>query len=293
MALRSEFPRTVARTSALALAVAAVAAVAGPAAAQTFPDDAGWSPLACGNRPMFDPVGDDASSPGPRDLVGDDNRPAGFRAVDDDFLYLRLRVDETPGDDTGLQPFAWGFELDVNNSDDSYEVLLVAGGDTDEVSVFRNMTTTLADTPRDPPDLPRIAGHPLSSHGRVVMAAGTGIGAGPDFFLDMAVPWADVMDFNVTPATEVVMWAGSSSTVNGLDGDIACHDGSGGGAPSLHDSGSDRTTIDPDGGGNPPPPPPGGARLEGGGGCAAAGGGEGLAMLLVVAAGLGSRRRRA
>jgi hypothetical protein len=77
---------------------------------------------------------------------------------------------------------------------------------------------------------------------------------------------------------------------NALDGDIACHDGRGGGAARLDATASDQTTGDPtrepsgDGGDGDL----GELRLEGGSGCQATGSlGVGMALAL-----LGLRRRR-
>jgi len=110
-------------------------------------------------------------------------------------------------------------------------------------------------------------------------------GGNPDFFVDIAVPWATLAPLGLDRATPIHVWAGSSSVANALDGDLACHDG-GTGKPRLDTASSDPTTGDParDTGAN------GSLRLEGGGGCQA-GGSPGLGAALALAL-LGVRRRR-
>src|SRR5262245_59796542 len=94
-----------------------------PAFAQTLPADDAWIALPCGNGPMVDAVRDQSGALDERDIVGDRNAPAGFRAVDSQFLYLRLRVENDPTKGASLRPFAWGFALSVDALDANYEVL--------------------------------------------------------------------------------------------------------------------------------------------------------------------------
>jgi uncharacterized protein (TIGR03382 family) len=281
------------------LTVLAIAALTAPAAAQTFPadDSPSWVAFACGDVPSFDPRADDADFLGIEDVVGDAGAPAVFRAVDDEFLYLRLRIDEVAdldGVDAG-----WGFAFDLDDDLTDYEVLLAVDvlGDNPTVQLFRNPTTTIADSPADPADM-SVATYGILDNARA-SAAASSIG-GPDGFVAVAVPLVDLAPLGIEPATELRLWAGSTMSGNAIDGDLACHDGSGGGAPPLSGSSSDRAPLDPDGGGDDDPgtDDPGtddggddGPRLEGGGGCAAATGAS-LAIPLLAALALRRRRRR-
>ena len=71
-------------------AAVAIMAVAAPARAQTFPST--FSALYCGRGLMTDGYRDQSGAVDERDIVGIPAAPAGFRAVDAQFLYLRLRL---------------------------------------------------------------------------------------------------------------------------------------------------------------------------------------------------------
>ncbi len=265
--------------------ISALAATAAHAA--TFPGDAAYLPLRCGGAVMTDPRGDVASAPGDRDLVGDPAAPAGLRAGDAQFLYLRIRVDQDPAPGGTLLPHAWGMAFDLDGDRRTYELLITVDGSAAPaaaVAVFTNRTSTLIDDPADPADTPAAATFALATNARTV-TAGSMTGGDPDFFVDIAVPWSTLASLGLGRDTRTYVWAGSSSVASALDGDLACNDGTGG-AARLDATGSDPTTGDPtqDTGAE------GGLRLEGGSGCQA-GGSLGLPAALALAV-LGVRRRR-
>jgi len=277
-----------AATTTVTLALTAAAA-AQPA---TFPGDASYRPLRCHGAVMTDPLDDHPPAIDERDVVGELNAPAGLRAGDDQFLYLRLRVDRDPAPGGVVRPYAWGMEFDLDGNRATYELLITVDGiDTTDgtVSVFTNHATTLANDLADPADAPAAATFAFADAARTT-GAGTTTGGDADFFVDIAVPWTTLAPLGLDRDTRTYVWAGSSSVVDALDGDIACHDGRAGGRAVLDTTASDQTTGDPTrdpaGGG-------GGAgggdlRLEGGSGCQAGGSlgaGAGLALL-------GLRRRR-
>src|SRR6185369_11776787 len=71
-------------------------------------------------------------------------------------------------------------------------------------------------------------------------------GAGNDAFVDMAVPWSDLAPLGLAPTTSITVWAASSTNVDRLDGDFACHDGAGGTAtPTLSQTASAPIVPDP------------------------------------------------
>ena len=275
----------------LAAAIALSCSLAAPAAApaQEFPPDDGWTALRCAGAPMTDPVADQPGAVDERDIVGTEAAPAGFRAVDADFLYLRLRLDATPAAAAGaLRPFAWGFLFDLDLDDGDFELLIRASGVDQTVSVYRNETTTSPGDPADPPDEPAAAVYDWADAGRDA-PAGSNSGGDADRFLDLAIPWDDLTPLGLNPLTRVRVWAATSTTDEVLDGDLACHDGSGGGDPSLEGTGSETTTPDPDGdGGGGGGGGEGEGELEGGGGCSAGAGAGGpgawiaLGVLLLV-----------
>ena len=115
---------------------------------------------------------------------------------------------------------------------------------TDGVSLYRNTTTTLNNDPNDPADTPPVATYAFATHGRTRGATGSSFGGDGDFFIDIAIPWADLASVGIDRDTSVVAWAGSSSIATSLDGDLACHDGTTG-APTLSGTGPDCTVLDP------------------------------------------------
>jgi hypothetical protein len=254
--------------------------------AATFPADASYVPLRCGGEVMTDPMGDQPPALLERDLVGDTIAPTGLRAGDAQFLYLRIRVDQDPAPGGIVHPFAWGMAFDLDGNRSTYELLIAVDGigtPNGTVSIFTNRATTLANDPADPADLPAAATSTFVDAARTI-GAGTTIGGNPDFFVDIAVPWTTLAPLGLDRDTRTYVWAGSSSVANALDGDIACHDGRGGGKPVLDATASDQTTGDPTRdttGGT------GALRLEGGSGCQA-GGSLGLGAVLAL---LGLRRR--
>jgi len=273
----------------LALMTALVFALTSAAAdAATFPGDAAYVPLRCAGGVMTDSRGDVASSPGDRDLVGNTAAPAGLRAGDAQFLYLRIRVDQDPAPGGTLLPHAWGMAFDLDGDRRTYELLITVDGiaaPAGTVSVFTNRVSTLINDPADPADLPAAATFAFATNARTV-TAGTTTGGDPDFFVDIAVPWATLTTLGLGRNTRTYVWAGSSSVASALDGDLACHDGAGG-APRLDATGSDPTTGDP----TQDTGAAGDLRLEGGGGCQA-GGSLGLGAALALLGIPGRRRRR-
>ncbi|HEX4418781.1 MAG TPA: hypothetical protein VH165_12810 [Kofleriaceae bacterium] len=287
-----------------------VALIAGAAhaAPPVFPADTAYHPMHCHGAVMTDPLADQPPALAERDVVGDLTAPAGLRAGDADNLYLRLRVDQDPAPGGAVHPYAWGMEFDLDGDRSTYELLVVAeavSAAAGTVSVFTNHTTTIANDPADPADLPAAATIAFTNAARTI-GAGTTTGSNADFFIDIAVPWATLRPFGLDRGTPTYIWAGTSTVANALDGDLACFDGQGGnGRPPLDSSASDPTTGDPtmdpngDGGGSGSGTGTGGTgddepRLEGGSGCQSGRGGVGLGLgatlgLLPV---LGRRRRR-
>jgi hypothetical protein len=292
-------------------AAAATAVLVGgslAARAQSFPT-AAWSPLGCQRGVMVDAYRDATNFFDDLDLVGTAAAPAGFRAVDPQFLYLRMRVDVSPVQGQALRPSAWGFEINRDANLPAYQVLISLDGASQTVRLYRNSTTTVPDSPADPADAPPVATYPFAQNGRVVDAGPSLFGGGNDAFIDMAVPWSDLANVNLTPTSVATIWAGSSDAPDRLDGDIACNDAGGttnlprlsGNPPAPVALDPARAPGAPDGGGGNLI---GGSGIEGGPGCAIAGAGVGggrgrggrgataLAVAVVCAGALSRRRRR-
>src|SRR5687768_9795765 len=85
------------------------------------PDDALFVPFTCDGEPAFDPL-DDAPEDH-RNVVGDAEDPPMYRASDDTYLYLRLRLDGEPGPTPDLKSHGWGFLFDNDGVLNTYEIL--------------------------------------------------------------------------------------------------------------------------------------------------------------------------
>lgn len=275
----------------LALVVSVVVVPAGARAQVVFPADPAWTALRCQRAAMTDRFQDQPGALDERDIVGDPAAPAGLRAADATYLYLRMRLDRDPAPGGVVQPFAWGMQLDLDGDLTSYELMVAVdgvGGPAGIVSVFRNTTTTLRDDPADPADLPAVATSPFAMTARTIPAPGSNNGGNADFFLDFAVPWSVLVPLGLDRDTPTYVWAATGRAASTLDGDLACHDGAGGPA-RLDGAAPDPTTGDP--ARDPGVGPGGGIRLEGGGGCSTGGAGSPLAALALLAL-RRSRRRR-
>jgi hypothetical protein len=223
---------------------ATAVALGGVATAQTFPADGAYTALPCGDGPMTDPFQDESGALDERDLVGDGGNPAGLRALDTGFLYLRMRVDNDAIPGGVVRPFAWGMEIDTDGDFTTYELLGLVDGVSGNVLLYTNNTTTVANDPTDPADTPAVASFPITSHARSTTASGTSYGGDGDFFLSFALPWSMLSSLGLDPDTPVMVWAASSSSANALNGDFACHDGTTG-DPSLTGVDNERTVLDP------------------------------------------------
>jgi Synergist-CTERM protein sorting domain-containing protein len=201
-----------------------------------------------------------------------------------------MRLEEDPAPAGSVRPFAWGMQFDLDADLTNYELMVLVdgiGGPAGVASLLGNTATTLGNDPGDPPDQPAVATYPFAMNARTIAAPGSSYGGGADFFLDVAVPWSALVPLGLDRDTATYVWAGTSSSANGLDGDIACHDGASGPA-TQGGTASDPTTGDP--GLDPGGGPGGTGRLEGGGGCTAGGTGSPAAALALLA--LFALRRR-
>jgi hypothetical protein len=287
---------------------AALVGLAGaPAAAQTFPAASAYAPFHCGPTVMTDAAKDTPGATGALDLVGSaPDQTVSARTGDANFLYLRVRLSDDPRVNNNLlMPNAWGWEFDTDGDLTTYERLISVGGigGADAVEVWSNSATTVANSAADPADAP--PDFVYSGANRHVVAAGTSLGGGTDYFLDVAVPWSDLAKVGITPASRVHVWVGSSTTDRDLDLDLACFGGAGGTLSGIDTSGDIDFTVPngtiPGGGGGGTNGGGGNqARtLEGGLGCdVGAGRGVGLGVTpmplaaLLLLAWLGRRQRR-
>jgi hypothetical protein len=210
---------------AIVLGLGSLSLFGAPAGAQTFPTT--FAPFYCQRGVMVDGYRDQSGAVDDRDIVGTVAAPAGFRAIDAQFLYLRLRLDGSPMQGNGLTQFAWGFELSTDGDPTNYEILLDVDGASATVRLYHNTTTTIPDSPEDPAEQ-LVMSYPFAQNGRLVDAGPSLFGGGNDTFIDFAVPWSDLAGFGLGPTTIVTVWAATSTNPDRMNGDFACHDGGGG-----------------------------------------------------------------
>ncbi|MBW2263370.1 MAG: hypothetical protein JRG91_15505 [Deltaproteobacteria bacterium] len=212
----------------------------------TPPADEEFVPFYCDGVPAWDPVGDTSGGTAHRDIVGETAHPALLRAMDDTYLYLRMRLDDDPVQSPGdLKPFGWGWEIDNDSVLNTYEYLhLVDGVGTDTVTWQENTVQETLDDPSDPAEVILQTYTPPDDFWHV-QDAGSSMGGDPDYFLTVAIPLADLAAASIPTDEPVVLWAGTSNSVHALNVDFACHDNSTG-DPTLSDTGPDPIYPDPD-----------------------------------------------
>ncbi len=133
--------------------------------AANWPSEADWQPLTLSGAPLQDIEGDhyrSTESPGDNslDIVGDADDPAGFWYADGDDVFFRMRITETPWQDSGqttLVAGSWLFALDTDGDDAAMEYGLQfsegginlmenqAGGEGPEATLVRRTNTADSD----------------------------------------------------------------------------------------------------------------------------------------------------
>ena len=194
----------------------------------TFPAEDQWIVLMCGGQPSFDPLADEPGANADKDVVGDSADPALYYYLDANYLYFRMRVDGDPLNSGTFRPFGWAVEFDTDGDFTTYEILAQVNGidNPDSVTLHENTVTTSFDDPADTAEL-FITSYDGATYARGVMATST-FGGDPDFFVDWALPLADLTALGVTPMTELVLAMGTSSNTQSINADLACNDGNSG-----------------------------------------------------------------
>jgi hypothetical protein len=225
-----------------------VASTSRVAAAQSWPADDAWRTLYCAGVPSWDPVADEPGATNDRDIVGDADHPALYIASDADNLYFRMRVNDDPRDGNAFRPFGWGVELDTDDDRTTYELLAMVDGiaNPDEVLLSRNTVQESLDDPSDPAE-EEVASYPANTHARGLVAEGSfesAFESTPDYFVDWAIPHADLEAEGVVDDTALTLLMGTSSNAGAINADVACNDDSG-----EHQTSSSASTdgVQPDG----------------------------------------------
>ena len=224
-----------------------------PAAA--WPSADNWLELTQGGGDLADPEYD-FSGPDRVDLVGASGKSAGAWSFDEDNVYFRLRLNDDPGGGssaTTQDVFVVMLELDGDPSTYDWSVVLNTAGVI--LAVYENSADDgggWSDAPDALPSseysLPEDADQLLITD---VGAGGGGFGSDEDYYLDLAVPRADLFGAaGITDSTPFRLALGT--TASDLTGVAAETDFAGAdneGSFSYEDGLSDPIGIDLDGDG--------------------------------------------
>jgi hypothetical protein len=202
--------------------------IAERARAQTFPEDKAWQVLYCGKYRSFDPRRDTPLARGARDVVGDKKSPALYTTSDAEFMYFRMRVDQDPRRDGMWEPSGWAVELDHDLDRRTYETIAVADATQapEQVLYLRNTRDDARYDVADPPE-EVVSMYPIATHARAVVAEGmfaSDFGGDPDYFVDWALPLADLRAEGLDPTRVISLVMGTSTDNQTIDADVACWD---------------------------------------------------------------------
>jgi hypothetical protein len=161
--------------------------VTSEARAQSF-SGAAWVTLAKGGTVSQDAAGD--SNTDYRDAVGDATHPATFVWSDASFLYLRMRVNQTPIQGAGFRNFQWACAIDLNgdNSYDFYSEMDGSGGDQ---VAWRWNSTPSSDAIADAAEV-IVGSWSTGANFEAVTATGSNFSGNGDLFVDWAVPYTTI-----------------------------------------------------------------------------------------------------
>ena len=211
--------------------------------AATFPADADWNALSQSGLGMGDVTGDGQNNG--REIVGDATSPAVYVYNDGVTFFVRLRLDTTPLQSPGnLRPYGWGLLFDIDGDFSSYEYALMLDGITEEIVFAENTSPSGVGDPADDAETD-VLGYPVATDYAVggnvrALAADTSFNTDTDYFLDFALPYADVSAELGTGAISFL--AGTSNNGRSLAVDLAGCDDSG--ACTIADAVSDPSDLD-------------------------------------------------
>jgi len=194
-----------------------------------WPLDSDWVPISGVNTvPIEDPL----NGYGPRDIVGSGSDPAGYFYSDTDFLYFRIRLDESPLISTHWAAF--GFYCLIEEDDDGvsydYALQFYEDGLNSETRIARNSTQVpnwcidgyeeVTHTYPAPPD--------QTGSARVAPAATT-FGGDADWFLDVRFGWADWVSVtgntDIAALVQIVLVTTAGGLLDPVDtADLECGD---------------------------------------------------------------------
>jgi len=209
------------------LTVSLVLALLWSGPAWAWPDDDDWLELTQAGEPLPDDEYDNAG-PDRVDLVGDSDAAAGSWSFDETSVYLRLRINEDPGDSPypiSEDAYAVLFELDGDPSTFEYSLILNTSGAA--LGLYPNTTDNLdgwQDTPDD--DAVITVSSPATSDAlRVEEADGSSVGTKADYLVDVAIDREDLFtELGIDDSTAfqlALATAYGDSTATAMSADLA------------------------------------------------------------------------
>lgn len=157
---------------------------------------------------------------GSRNVVSDATHPAAFFYNDGQYIYFRLRLDQSPAGSGGqgyLLAFGWGLVLDTNNNPNDYEwMIMVDGISKDEnIALWSNITQGIMGSASDQPEQ-MVTSVPVFGNYQIVQAD-TSINGDTDYFLDWRFPYASFKSYTgLNDQNPLRMFFGSSPSANVL-----------------------------------------------------------------------------
>ncbi|MGC4065514.1 MAG: hypothetical protein QM784_12880 [Polyangiaceae bacterium] len=191
--------------------------------AATFPASTSWVAVPQAGASIADPLADGMNNG--REVVGTTGFPAVYTAVDGSDFFVRMRVDDDPGQSGSVKPFGWGLLIDTNGNFAAYEFALMVDGTGNPKRVVFAQNTSPGTT-GDPNDvaeleLSSVAISTAAGGNLRISAADSSFNGTLDYFLDFAVPLTAIRGAGLSLSSPIRFIAGTSSSGNSLSVDIA------------------------------------------------------------------------
>lgn len=190
-----------------------------------WPTDTDWVTLYKESNPLSDISADGATS---RDIIGDATHPAVYLSNDNNYFYVRMRLNANPNDGGGgyLASFGWGILFDTDLDSTDYEYMFMIDGilQTEVMYLAKNTYQGTIYSPADKPEQVLWQDTLIEGVNFRVVPAGTVFPTGnpdPDFFLDWRIP-DDIFknSLGVTDTSIFRLFAGSSNNSMTLTADL-------------------------------------------------------------------------
>ncbi len=206
-----------------------------------FPADGAWVPLKKSQVVITDPTTDGQNNG--KNLVGTDLLPAAYYARDANHFFFRIRVDDSPLDNSNnFGKSAWACGIDINPTTtvgaNLYEFLVMVNAKNNTGKVEYQFNSVPGSQPNP---VAEVAETVVASYGTTAspnpgvyartQPAGSSLNTTPDFFIDWAVPISvmtnppsPVGGFTIPPvdfSKPLAFFCGTSASGNSLNGDRA------------------------------------------------------------------------